>query len=316
MSDGAEDRDRLAAKFRHRQRYLRILYVSFELGVDLRFELLDAQAGRLSSLSVSFNVSPPALNSAGPGSQALLNITAHSPFGGLATATLGTGNSQLNETRNYDNRERLGSISLVNPSNNFTVYSLGLGYAGNGNVLSANDSQNSSWTYTYDGVNRLQTAVTTGQSFTYTPDAWGNMTCTNTGSLPCTPLGLGFNAATNQIADDGIHQYDPVGNLTQDGTHGYVYDAENRLTCVVGTDGTCTSASAKLYFYDAQGQRVGKQQADTLEDFGSLKKVTPNPANQTKPVLGQLADAHFTAMSLTGPSKPESRSGVLAWNGR
>jgi len=55
--------------------------------------------------------------------------------------------------------------------------------------------------------------------------------------------------------------------MTADGTHGYVYDAENRLTCVWGTDGTCTSASAMLYLYDAQGQRVGKQQADTLEDY-------------------------------------------------
>jgi len=47
----------------------------------------------------------------------------------------------------------------------------------------------------------------------------------------------------------------------------YAYDAENRLSCVWGTDGTCTSANAVLYLYDAQGQRVGKQQANTLEDY-------------------------------------------------
>src|SRR5271157_3712298 len=71
---------------------------------------------------------------------------------------------------------------------------------------------------------------------------------------------------------DGIHQYDNnvaggPGNMTADGTHGYVYDGENRLTCVWGTDGTCTSPTATLYFYDPQGQRVGKQQANTLEDY-------------------------------------------------
>jgi RHS repeat-associated protein len=92
------------------------------------------------------------------------------------------------------------------------------------------------------------------------------MTCSNTGTLPCTPLGFSFNSANNQITSTG-YTYDAAGNLLSDNTHGYVYDAENRLTCVLGTDGTCTSYNAMLYLYDAQGQRVGKQQANTLEDY-------------------------------------------------
>ena len=52
-----------------------------------------------------------------------------------------------------------------------------------------------------------------------------------------------------------------------DNTHGYVYDAENRIACVgVDINGNCTTTST-YYLYDAQGQRVGKQQADTLEDY-------------------------------------------------
>jgi len=46
--------------------------------------------------------------------------------------------------------------------------------------------------------------------------------------------------------------------MTADGTHGYIYDGDNRLTCVKGTDGTCTSASATVYTYDADGRRVAK----------------------------------------------------------
>jgi RHS repeat-associated protein len=84
--------------------------------------------------------------------------------------------------------------------------------------------------------------------------------------LPCTPLDFSFNSANNQITTTG-YTYDAAGNLLSDNTHGYVYDAENRLTCILGTDGTCTSATATLYLYDAQGQRVGKQQANTLEDY-------------------------------------------------
>ena len=171
-----------------------------------RYYAYDA-VGRLSNTSASSNASPPALTATGPGSQALISISAHSPFGGLTNATLGNG---LAETRNYTIRGWLGSIGVG------SLYSLSLGYAGNGNVTGAIDTVNGTWTYGYDGVNRLQTAAGNGQSFSYNvnPDPWGNMTCTNTGDLPCTPLGLSFNSATNQISD-GIHLYDAAGNMTR-----------------------------------------------------------------------------------------------------
>ena len=102
-----------------------------------------------------------------------------------------------------------------------------ISYAGNGNVLNANDYENGNWTYTYDGVNRLQTAAGNGQSFSYNvnPNPWGNMTCSNTGNLACTPLGFSFNSTNNQITTSG-YTYDAAGNLMTDNTHHYVYDAE------------------------------------------------------------------------------------------
>jgi len=219
---------------------------------------------RLLSFTSSFNVSPPALTATGPGNQNLLNVTQYGPVG-MLTGTLGNG---LTETRAYNSRTWLQSLGVG------SVYSLGLTYAGNGNVLTSNDSENGNWTYQYDNVNRLQWAKLNGQYFNYYPDQYGNMYCTAPAgtTYSCTPthgsnLPLSFNTTNNQISDGGIHQYDPAGNMTQDGTHGYVYDLENRLTCVLGTDGTCTSASAMNYFYDAAGQRVGKQQANTLEDY-------------------------------------------------
>jgi RHS repeat-associated protein len=191
------------------------------------------------------------------GNQTLLSSPQYNAVG-MTQAALGNG---LTETRSYNNRTWLASLSLSN-----SVYSLGLTYFGNGNVYTANDSQNGNWTYGYDNVNRLHTASMTGQSFTYAPDTWGNMTCTNSGRLPCTPAGLSFSTGNNQISTSG-YTYDQSGNLVTDNMHGYVYDLENRLACMVGTDGTCTSASAVNYLYDAQGQRVGKQQANTLEDY-------------------------------------------------
>ena len=110
---------------------------------------------------------------------------------GLHVATLGNG---ATETRNYNNRTWLGSMSVVKSGT--TLYSLGLTYAGNGNVLTANDNNvNGNWTYTYDNLNRLHTAAVTGQSFTYNPDRYGNMTCTNSvyGGKPLHAVGPEFH---------------------------------------------------------------------------------------------------------------------------
>ncbi len=79
----------------------------------------------------------------------------------------------------------------------------------------------------------------------------------------------GSLCASRQIATTG-YSYDGAGNLLTTNTlmPKMVYDAENRLTCVQGTDGTCTSSTAMLYFYDASGQRVGKQQANGRGENG------------------------------------------------
>ena len=209
------------------------------------------------------------------GNQNLVTVPAngYGPLG-LLTATLGNG---LTEARGYNlQRTWLNSVQVG------SVYSFSIPtFDGNGSVLTANDSTNGNWTYGYDSLNRLQTAVGTppqgNQNFTYYPDQYGNMYCSNSvlGGLPCTPkhgpqlnLHMNFNSK-NQIWDDGdnVYQYDAGGNLLQDGTHGYVYDLENRITCVgVDINGNCTTTST-YYFYDAAGQRVGKQQFNNLEDY-------------------------------------------------
>ena len=260
-------------------------------------------------------------SSASMGNQNLLTVPTSNGYGpvGMVQANLGNG---LTETRSYNVRTWLQSILVTGSAG--TPHSLGLGYYANGNVMGANDSVNNllstPWSYTYDRVNRLQTASTGGQSFTYNVNAnpWGNMTCTNTGSLPCTPLGLTFNAANNQISTSG-YSYDPAGNLLTDNTHHYVYDAENRITCVWGTDGTCTSASAMLYFYDPQGQRVGKQQADTLEDYvmdpqGHIISVHDGSANLLRSELYSPEGRHVATWAPTNPNYWDPYPGGLFYN--
>jgi RHS repeat-associated protein len=224
------------------------------------------------------------------GNQNLLTNPQYSALG-LTQVSLGNG---LTESRGYNlQRTWLNSVQVG------SLYSFSIPtFDGNGNVLTANDNTNGNWTYQYDSVNRLKTATIGGQNFNYfyTADGssgqFGNMTCTAPSgtTYSCTPLGLSFNQSNNQINSSG-YSYDGAGNLLTDNTHGYVYDLENRLTCVLGTDGTCTSATATLYLYDAAGQRVGKQQADTLEDYvydpqGQITSVYQN--GSTSPFRAEI----------------------------
>jgi len=88
---------------------------------------------------------------------------------------------------------------------------------------------------------------------------------------------------------------------------------ENRITCVFGTDGTCTSASATNYFYDPQGQRVGKQQADTMEDYvydpqGHIISVHDGSANLLRAELHTPEGRHVATWN------PSANYGPLFWN--
>ncbi|MGH9643999.1 MAG: RHS repeat-associated core domain-containing protein, partial [Terriglobales bacterium] len=57
-----------------------------------------------------------------------------------------------------------------------------------------------------------------------------------------------------------LFSYDTAGNLLNDGTHQYFYDAENRLIQVDGAAGYCKTlsgtAATACYGYDAEGRRV------------------------------------------------------------
>jgi RHS repeat-associated protein len=112
--------------------------------------------------------------------------------------------------------------------------------------------------YTYDGVNRLQTATETGpgggwsQSYGY--DAVGNRWVTagagiggNPGFVPTSQAA--FNTANQTTINNAA--YDSVGNQTQSGGYSYGYDAENRLT-------SSDLINATVYGYDGEGRRVMK----------------------------------------------------------
>jgi RHS repeat-associated protein len=127
-----------------------------------------------------------------------------------------------------------------------------MSYAPNGDVLAANDSANGNWTYQYDDFNRLVKSVPSGQTYwyTYDYDRLGNrwhQSLNGTGGPPGNTSSLSFSGSNNRI---DTYSYDAAGNLLNDGTHSYTYDAENRIVCV--------DSGTAIYVYDANGQRVRK----------------------------------------------------------
>lgn len=114
----------------------------------------------------------------------------------------------------------------------------------------------------YDPTHRLTSAVATGNStynLTFSYDRYGNMTCqTNQNTQgPCP--NYSFNTSTNQINTSGF-TYDASGDLTNDGTHSYAYDAEGRMVSV-------DNGSTATYVYNPLGQRVETSVSGTTMDY-------------------------------------------------
>ena len=66
--------------------------------------------------------------------------------------------------------------------------------------------------------------------------------------------------------------HDSNGNLTDDGTHRYLYDFKNRL---VEVKLKSSGATVSTYRYDAQGRRVEKDVGGTPWKFGVIPPVAP-----------------------------------------
>ncbi|MGA7913760.1 MAG: hypothetical protein WCA00_00890, partial [Candidatus Acidiferrales bacterium] len=158
--------------------------------------------------------------------------------------------------------DRLQLHSLVYAGGS-TVFSTTYGYSqnagNNGQITGIADSVDSgrSIAYTYDALNRLSTAVTTGStnypkwglSFSY--DRYGNRTAQTVTAGTADANSVVVSATTNHITTSG-YAYDLNGNLTNDGVNTIVYDAENRLISSNGSGGSGT------YSYRASGLRAVK----------------------------------------------------------
>ncbi len=170
------------------------------------------------------------------------------PPGLLMSVTLG---SVFNVSNTYNVRMQPLILSATGASGSVLslTYDFHAGSGDNGNVYTVTNGNNPNRTanYTYDGLNRIASAWSSGPQWgeTYTIDAWGNLTNRSgvSGKTYTEPLNAAPATVKNQLTG---YVYDAAGNMTANG--GYVYDAENRLVWTSGY----------RYVYDGNGERVEK----------------------------------------------------------
>jgi RHS repeat-associated protein len=125
--------------------------------------------------------------------------------------------------------------------------------------------------YGYDNANRLLTinhvkTPTTIESLTYQYDPASNRVSLNRANaaaslIPAAVSSNIYDAANEQTQFNGVTQtFDANGNLTNDGTNTYTWDARNRLTAISG--GLTAS-----FIYDGLGRRKSKTIAGTTTGF-------------------------------------------------
>ena len=171
----------------------------------------------------------------------------------------------ITETLLLNNRLQDMQITVNNPATHGTLSDSGYCYnsscgstgSNNGNVSSIADQLNSSrtQTFTYDQLNRLTSAQTSGTQWgnTYVMDAWGNLLQKNQMAGKASGENLLITVDGSNRLNGGGYIYDSSGNMTYDSIHHYAFDAENQVKTV---DGNPDGSALATYIAGPDGQRA------------------------------------------------------------
>ena len=177
------------------------------------------------------------------------------------------------------------------PTNPTTIYSYNISsYQANGNISAFTDQQNGTWSsIAYDNLNRLtsatQTINGTAQNMCWGYDSFGNRTSQTITAGLCTPPSPPPTYTNNQVP--GL-SYDASGDVWNDGTNQYLYDAEGRVCAVKYS--VLTLPAMMQYIYDAEGERVAKGTISTWSCDTSSNGFTETAGYALGPNGEQVAE--------------------------
>jgi RHS repeat-associated protein len=246
--------------------------------------------------------------------------------GAVTKMQLGNG---LWETADFNERLQVKMIGLGTLETNANKLELDFGYTGsdptnnvgdrnNGSLRSqtikvpavgSNAAFNAVQTYTYDSLNRVQTATETvsstqtwKQEFGY--DRYGNRNFV-TGSGHTTTLGScstavcnpSFDTSRNRFSSSQGYSYDSGDDITQDATgQRFHYDSEQRQDQFFAT-GNSGSTPDATYSYDGSGQRVKKVSSTEttifVYDASGLMIAEYSTASTNKPQVSYMTADHL-----------------------
>ena len=178
------------------------------------------------------------------------------PFGGVKALTYGNG---LVRSVGYNKQYRITSIKTG------SVQDLTYAHDPNGNILDIIDhvDPNENESFSYDALNRLESATGPWGNLEWTFDNVGNRLSY---AVAGGTTNYGYYMGTNRLesltgATSATFTYDANGNLAAAGSRQYQYNENNRLVRV--TDGIVLGD----YSYDALQYRVTKESAGTISIF-------------------------------------------------
>lgn len=251
----------------------------------------------------------------------LSDITQNSA-GAVVKMRLGNGRW---ETAQYNERQQIEKIGLGYSDNDKSLlkleYEYGTSLQNNGSLrrqkVSFSGLTNQiTQDYTYDSLNRLQSATETAagsqtptwkQTFDY--DRYGNRefdannTTTLSQTAPAKVTNPLINTSDNRLKKDQDndtvtdYDYDKNGNLTLDAeSKRFIYDAESRQTAFFAATNNTQTPDA-TYYYDGQGRRVRKisGQNETIFVYNAGGQLIAEYSNElpAEPKVSYLTSDHL-----------------------
>ncbi len=213
----------------------------------------------------------------------------------VANQLTGVTFNNIAESRQYNSLGQLTNLQDALATSPYTPYeNRGYNYptdaTNNGKISSMSDAiSGETVTYTYDSLNRLETASSTIQPTlqwdqSYVFDPFGNLLQKNiAGGLPGQPsTQVSVDTTHNWLSSVSGLSYDANGNTL---TSGLTYDVENHMA----------ADEYYVYAYDTQNQRIATIEDDGADSCGNIETFTLSMYSPTGQNLGnyRLANQNY-----------------------